>query len=352
MKNKTNIILSIILLLITLTFFTCLYMQSPPSKESKEKTFIIEEGTSLKTIASNLKKEGLIRNEKFFFKYMMLKNARKIYAGKYELNTNMKMSKIIKALKAGGKNIDEITITFKEGLNARQIAKLIEKETNNSYEDVLKQMTDRAYLNEIIKKYPFLKNINDQNIYYPLEGYLYPDTYNFSSKSASVKEMFSIMLSNFNNRIAKEEQNIKKSKYNLHQILTIASILELEANDKNSRKDIAGVFYNRLANNMPLGSDVTTYYGVKKEMNSNITQSEIDSINPYNTRLTTMAGKLPVGPICNPSISSINAALNPTKHEYLYFVADKNGKIYLTKNYQTHNKVIKDLKNKGLWLEW
>ena len=65
-----------------------------------------------------------------------------------------------------------------------------------------------------------------------------------------------------------------------------------------------------------------------------------------------MAGKLPIGPICNPSIVSIEAALKPTKHDYLYFVADKNGKVYLTKSYETHNKVIADLKNKGLWFEW
>ena len=103
---------------------------------------------------------------------------------------------------------------------------------------------------------------------------------------------------------------------------------------------------------MNLGSDVTSYYGVKKDMTSDITQSELDNVNPYNTRISSMAGKLPVGPICNPSLVSIEAAINPSKHSYLYFVADKNGKIYLTQNYETHNRIIEDLKNKGLWFEW
>lgn len=112
------------------------------------------------------------------------------------------------------------------------------------------------------------------------------------------------------------------------------------------------MFYNRLNSKMSLGSDVTTYYGAKKDMTSDLTQSELNAINGYNTRADKMEGKLPVGPICNPSLESIKATINPSSHDYLYFVADKNGKVYLTKDYETHNKVILDLKNKGLWYEW
>ena len=160
------------------------------------------------------------------------------------------------------------------------------------------------------------------------------------------------MISHTGKKLDKYQDQIKKSGYSVHQIMTMASIVELEGIDKNSRKDISGVFYNRLNNKMSLGSDVTSYYGVKKDMTSDIKQSELDSINGYNTRVSSMAGNLPVGPICNPSLVSIEAALKPSKHDYLYFVADKNGKVYLTKSYATHNKVIADLKNKGLWFEW
>ena len=353
MRNKKNIFLAILLSILIIIFIVVLYLLGPSSSKDKDVSFIVSEGESLREIAHNLKQEGLIKSEKFFLGYVVIKDSKHIYAAKYNLNTNMRLSEVVKELKTGGKNADEITITFKEGLNMRQVAKLIAKETSNSYEDVLATSSDVKYLDEVINKYSFLtKDIKNQNIYYPLEGYLYPDTYNFSSKSVSVKEIFNAMLDNFDKQIFKYQNNISKSGYNTHQIITMASIVELEGIDKDSRKDIAGVFYNRLNKKMSLGSDVTSYYGVKKEMTSDITQSELDNINPYNTRISSMAGKLPIGPICNPSIVSIEAALKPTKHDYLYFVADKNGKVYLTKSYETHNKVIADLKNKGLWFEW
>ena len=353
MKSKVNRILLVVLFFFVVILVTLLYLLSPVSSEDKDISFVVTEGESLSEIASNLRKEGLIKSKKFFLGYVVLKNSKQIYAARYDLNTNMKLSEIVSTLKDGGHNADEITITFKEGLNARQVAKLISEETDNNYEDVLNFFSDTAYLDELIKKYSFItKDIKNKNLYYPLEGYLFPDTYNFNSKSVSVKEIFNTMIENFDKHIKKYEKSIKNSGYSTNQIITMASIVELEGLDKNSRKDIAGVFYNRLKNGMSLGSDVTSYYGVRKDMTSDITQSELDDNNLYNTRLSTMAGKLPVGPICNPSLVSIEAALKPSKHDYLYFVADKNGKVYLTKSYETHNKVIADLKSKGLWFEW
>ena len=356
MKNKykkRNIFLVILLVFNVFLIMGLLYLLSPMSNDSKEVTFVVSEGESLRQIGKNLKKSGLIRDDKFFFGYAVIKKANGIYAAKYELNKNMSLGEIVSTLKKGGKNVDEITITFKEGFNMRDIAKTIEENTNNSYDSVLTLSNDETYINEQIKKYWFLTNdVKNKNIYYKLEGYLFPDTYNFYSKSVSVREIFDQMLAHTGKKLEKYKGSIEKNKYSIHQIMTMASILELEGLDKSSRKDIAGVFFNRLDNGMPLGSDVTTYYGLKKDMTSDLTQSEIDSLNGYNTRNSSMAGKLPVGSICNPSLESIKAALNPTKHEYLYFVADKNGKVYLTKNYETHNKVIADLKNKGLWFEW
>ena len=353
MNNKTNTVLAGFLCFLVLVLIVLLYLLSPISSEDEKVTFVVTEGESLTEIATNLREKGLIKSRKFFLGYLVLKNSREIYAAKYDLNKNMKLSQIVKTLKSGGTNASEITITFKEGLNMRQITDLITKETDNSYDDVMSLLNSDTYLNELINKYSFItKDIKNKSLYYPLEGYLFPDTYNFNSKSVSVKEIFNTMIDNFGKHIKKYESNIKKSGYSMHQIITMASIVELEGIDKTSRKDIAGVFYNRLKNGMTLGSDVTSYYGVKKDMTSDITQSELDDDNPYNTRLSTMAGKLPVGPICNPSIVSIEASLKPSKHDYLYFVADKNGKIYLTKSYETHNRVIEDLKNKGLWFEW
>ena len=350
--KKKNIILGIILTLNIILIVLLLYFLSPVNKNGKDVDFIIDSGSSMREIANNLEKEGLIKNDMFFYAYSVFHRKTNIYAAKYVLKDNMSVREITKVLREGGTNADEITITFKEGLNMRQIAKVIEKNTNNTYEDVITLSNDEEYINELIKKYWFITNdIKNKEIYYALEGYLYPDSYNFSSKNVTVKEIFDEMISNMDKNLAKYKKQFEKSDYSTHEILTSASMIELEVTAE-SRKDIAGLFYNRLDSNMSLGSDPTSYYGAKKSMNSELSQSSYDEYNAYNTRAIGMEGKLPVGPISNPSINAIEAALNPNEHEYYYFVTDKKGKVYLTEDYETHNKIINKLKAEGLWLEW
>ena len=101
---------------------------------------------------------------------------------------------------------------------------------------------------------------------------------------------------------------------------------------------------------MNLGSDVTTYYAFNQAMDKDLTSEMFNTYNPYNTRSSAMAGKLPVGPICNPSIESIMASINPTKSDYYYFVADKNGNVYYTKTSSEHSAKVKELKEKGDWI--
>lgn len=351
--KKRNIFLAVLLVINIIIIALMLYFFSPSSSSDTDVDFVVSSGESLTDIGTNLKKQGLIKNDKVFLGYVVLKNSRKIYAAKYKLNTNMSLREIVSSLKKGGRNAEEITITFKEGLNMRQIAKIIAKKTNNSYKDVLNKANDTTYIDKLIKKHWFItKEIKNQDIYYSLEGYLFPDTYNFSSKQVSVEEIFDEMIEHMDKNLSKYKKDIEKSSYSPHKLLTIASMVELEVSDKKSRKDVAGLFYNRLNSKMSLGSDATTYYGVKKEMTSDITQSELDAVNSYNTRASGMEGKLPAGPICNSSLNAVEAAIKPAKHEYYYFVTDKNGEVYLTKDYETHNKLIIDLKGKGLWLEW
>ena len=131
--------------------------------------------------------------------------------------------------------------------------------------------------------------------------------------------------------------------------MTLASIIELEAGNAD-RKDVAGVFYNRLDANWTLGSDVTTYYGSKiDDFSYSLTKNELnDCSNKYNTRCNKNAG-LPVGPISNPGKVSIEATINPNSHDYYYFVADCKGKTYLTKNSSEHANIINKLKNENNW---
>ena len=131
----------------------------------------------------------------------------------------------------------------------------------------------------------------------------------------------------------------------------MASIVELEGVNSADRVNVAGVFYNRLNSGMSLGSDVTTYYAVKKDFSTDLTVSELNSCNGYNTRGTCVKG-LPVGPICNAGLSSISAAIEPEENDYYYFVADKNKKTYFSKDGVEHAETVARLKSEGLWFTY
>ena len=152
------------------------------------------------------------------------------------------------------------------------------------------------------------------------------------------------------NKLNIYKKEIENSTYSVHELLTLASMIVLEATTESDRQGVASVFYNRLKSKMSLGSDVTTYYAAKVDMGErDLYKSELNDYNAYNTRHPNMAGKLPVGPICNPSLTSIKATLYPTISSNYYFVADKNKKVYFTKNSKEHNNVIAQLKKDGLW---
>ena len=160
------------------------------------------------------------------------------------------------------------------------------------------------------------------------------------------------MLDEMELKLAPYKEQLLASPNSVHQYLTMASIVEQEANDEESRKGVAQVFYNRLNATMSLGSDVTTYYGLKLDMSErDLTTKEIMAANAYNTRSTALIGKLPVGPIGTISLESLEAALygDSSKVGYYYFVADKNGKVYFTTSEKEHNAKIKELKEQGLW---
>lgn len=350
MKKVLIVVLILIVLLLSgaVTFYN-LGLKAV-SSSSSEVEFTVD-GGYYDTIPK-LKSAGLIRNELCFKLYVKIHKINNIQKGKYILNKNMSVKEIIEVFNKGNNyNPDSITITFKEGKHMRSIASTIEENTNNKAEDVFNLLNDKEYLNEVINTYWFIDDsILNPNIYYSLEGYLYPDTYEFKNKDVTVKEIFKTMLDQMGKKLEPFKSDIESSKYNVHQILTLASIVELEGAKSDDRKGVAGVFYNRLNSGMSLGSDVTTYYAAKVELSErDLYKAELDSVNPYNTRSSSMAGKLPVGPICNPGIESIEAALKPTKSDYYFFVADKNGKTYFTKTNSEHTKKVSELKQAGLW---
>lgn len=347
--RKIAIIFLIIGVLLLGTFGLYQYQVSPTDKSSNAKVeVVIKQGMSTSQIASLLKKKYLIRDEFFFKVYMKLNRRDSIKASTYYLSKNMSLDNIVSLLEKGASNTD-ISITFKEGKTIKDYAKLLSETTNISEDEFLTKMKDKTYLTSLIKSYWFLTDaILDSNIYYGLEGYLAPDTYNFKDKDVTVEEVIKTLLD-------QEEKNLSPykdtlSKMNVHEVLTLASISELEGLKDTDRKLIVGVFQNRLSKGMNLGSDVTTYYAFNQAMDKDLTSEMFNTYNPYNTRSSAMAGKLPVGPICNPSKESILASINPTKSDYYYFVADKNGNVYYTKTSSEHSAKVKELKEKGDWI--
>jgi len=356
MKNFRNMAIILLVVFTTVTLALGVYYKvnmTGTSNSDTKKIVNIEEGT-INDIAKTLKDNNLIKNVSIFKVYIKLTNKTSLKAGTYELSENMGVEKIVKILEKGTKyNPNEISITFKEGINIRKIATLISENTNNSYDDVIKKASDETFINTLIDKYWFLTDdIKNKNIYYSLEGYLFPDTYRFNNREVTTEEIFTKMLDEMDKKLSKYKDEINKSDLSVHEIITLASVVELEGAKATDRKGVAGVFYNRLASSAypTLGSDATTYYASKiDDWSYSLTYKELnDCKNKYNTRCSSNTG-LPIGPICNPGIESIEATINPDKHEYYYFVADCNGKVYLTKNSTEHNNIINKLKKEDNW---
>ena len=332
------------------TFIYYQYSVSPIDKSSNANIeVVIPDGMSTSNIAITLKDKGLIRSELFFKIYLKLNNIGSLKASTYLLTKSMSLSEIVNTLVEGSVNKDVVRLTFKEGETISDYANLIASNTNITSEEFINATRDETLLNSLINDYWFLTDsILNEEIYYPLEGYLFPDTYEFSKNNLTSETIIRTLLDEEEEKLALYKEKLENS--DIHSIITLASIAELEGVKDEDRKMIIGVFNNRLEQGMNLGSDVTTYYAFNEEMDSDLTSEMFNTYNPYNTRSSEMAGRLPVGPICNPSISSIDAAINPTASDYLYFVADKNRNVYFTRNASEHEEKVQELKENGDWI--
>lgn len=326
------------------------------SADSENTEFIrveIKEGMGIAEIARLLEENKIIKNADVMKIYAKINNIGPLQAGKYDLNNQEEMAMVLEHIVKGEVVSDEIKITFIEGKNMRWIAKEIAENTINTEEDVFSLLEDEEYIDSLIEKYWFLTDeIKDKQIYYPLEGYLLPDTYVFENKEVSVKTIFNVML-NYMDKFLTDYKDEIPNNLTVHQMLTMASMAELEGKSEEDRSEIIGVFFNRIYDRMSLGSDVTTYYAFKVDMGDrDLTVKELNTENPYNTRGPNMNGKIPIGPICNPSKSAIRATINYKETDAYYFVADKAGKVYFTKNNDEHLKMIQTLKSEGLWFTY
>ena len=326
MKKCRKVILIICLVLLCLVITAILLYRSllsPVSRDATEKEIVIASGLSSAGIGSVLKENNLIKNDKFFVLYLKLNKINDLKAGRYKLRENMSLKEIVAVIREGNIiNDEEITITFKEGINFRELAKVIEDNTNNTVDDVLNTMKDTGYLNSLIEDYWFITDeILDSKIYYPLEGYLFPDTYNFASRDVTVPEIFKKLLDQMGIVLEPYKDYVTRDNKSIHDILTLASIAEEEVSLDKDRSNVVSVFLNRIDKNMNLGSDITARYGIKLDDKRPLTVSEYNDNNPYNTRVQSFLG-LPAGPIAMVSKTSIEAAMKPAQTNYLYFISN------------------------------
>ena len=364
-----NIIVFLILILSLAGFFGYRYVSDAVgAKDVKSTKFIsveIPENSGNSYIGQLLESAGVIKSGKVFNYYTKFKNISNLKSGYYNLQPSMTMDEIIEALQKKGSDKPQEpslgTVLVKEGYTIEQIAKAVEvnssakkgkhSSTGLKAKDFLKLMKDDVFLTKMKAKYPaLLANLpKDTDAKYVLEGYLFPATYNIHDDT-TVESLAEEMLSTMDTYLSPYYATISSSDHNVNEILTLASLVEKEGATDDDRKNIASVFYNRLDSDIALQSNIAVLYALGK-LGQETTLKEdatidtnIDSL--YNDYVHK--GLMP-GPVDSPSLSAIEAVINPSSTKYMYFVADvSTGNVYFAESYEEHQHNVETYINSKL----
>ena len=364
-----NIIVLLILILSLAGFFGYRYVSDAVgAKDVKSTKFIsveIPENSGNSYIGQLLESAGVIKSGKVFNYYTKFKNISNLKSGYYNLQPSMTMDEIIEALQKKGSDKPQEpslgTVLVKEGYTIEQIAKAVEvnssakkgkhSSTGLKAKDFLKLMKDDVFLTKMKAKYPaLLANLpKDTDAKYVLEGYLFPATYNIHDDT-TVESLAEEMLSTMDTYLSPYYATISSSDHNVNEILTLASLVEKEGATDDDRKNIASVFYNRLNSDIALQSNIAVLYALGK-LGQETTLKEdatidtnIDSL--YNDYVHK--GLMP-GPVDSPSLSAIEAVINPSSTKYMYFVADvSTSNVYFAESYEEHQHNVETYINSKL----
>ena len=316
MKKKLRFLFFVILILIAVFFvypFTMDIIDKPMSDTDASVTVNINDGTSTLGIGKILKKDGLIRNQyAFLLKVKTSKFNGKLGSGSYTLSPSMKMTEIMSKLSEPKPVLETVTVTFPEGYSIEQMAEELEKNSVVSKVDFLKAVGEEY-------DFEFLRNIPNGDYNYRLQGFLFPSTYEFY-KNSRPREVVEKMLTAFNDVYSSMSGNYD----NIFENIIIASLIEKEAKLESERPIVSGVIANRTKKGMAYQIDASVLYAATNGLFDNddsvfIAKNIKNLDSPYNTY---MYSGLPAGPICNPGITSIKAALSPLEHNYLYYHTD------------------------------
>lgn len=292
----------------------------PVGGSGQPQHFIVQSGESISSIAGRLEKDQLIKSAWAFKAYLKITGKIIIQPGTYDLSPVQSLPRIANLIASG--NTANVTLTIPEGYTLAQIAEQVGQKNIASADEFLKIVNDFPADYDFLQLRPAGKK--------SLEGFLFPDTYRLikGDPVLAVRQM----LDNFG---SKYRSDIKPNlgERNLYEVLTIASMIEREAQKDEDRYLISGVIYNRLNAGVRLDIDATVRY-VINNWKDPLTQKDLGVDSPYNTRRYV---GLPPGPICNPGLASIKAAINPAVHKYYYYLTDAEGITHYAKTLAEHN---------------
>ena len=346
-------------------YFGYQYVQSslqPVDASSKQYVTVqIPEGANVQTIGSTLEKSGLIKHGVIFAFYAKYKNYSDLKSGYYNLQKSMSTEDIIHELQKGGTAEAQepalANLTIPEGYTIDQMAQAVGQLQGDFKEPLtaeafLAKVQDDNFISQEVAKYPSLLEslpTKESGVRYRLEGFLFPATYSIK-ESTTIESLIDEMLAAMDKTLAPHYSTIKSKNLTVNELLTIASLVEKEGAKTEDRKLIAGVFYNRLNLGMPLQSNIAILYAQGKlgQKISLADDAGIDTTinSPYN--VYTKAGLMP-GPVDSPSLDAIEASINQTKSDNLYFVANvTDGKVYYAATQEEHDRNVAEHVNSKL----
>ncbi|MFY0782291.1 endolytic transglycosylase MltG [Peribacillus simplex] len=303
-------------------------------------------GSSVNGISTLLEEQGIIKDARVFKYYIKFRNESGFQAGEYKLSPSMPIEDIVTSIKTG-KLMKEaaLKITIPEGKQLIQIADIIAVKTGEDPKKVFKVLNDKKFVKSMQERFPELltSEIENEKVLYPLEGYLFPATYDFYEEKPTMESIVIEMLKKTEETLQAYETQMDKNDYSVHEMLTFASLVEEEATAQVDRGKIASVFYNRIEEDMPLQTDPTVLYA-KGSHKSRVYYKDLEVKSPYNTYKNK---GLPPGPIANAGTTSIDAVLKPEKTDFLYFLATPEGEVLYSKTLDDHNnKKAEHISNK------
>ena len=318
-----KLLLSLIVIAFASSVLVFFYFYSKINSEyrGEAKYFTVNIGEGFSSVNYRLKRDGLISDARTFHYYTKFKGELgNIKAGTYKITDGTSMGEILAVLTSGKGELTKVTIP--EGKNLYEIGKILESKKITTYSEFVAACRNPKFINALGISAP------------SVEGYLFPETYNFAPNSPA-----DLVVQTFLTQFKNATKNIDLTTTDLtpHEVVILASIVEKETGAKWERPTIAGVYLNRLKKNMRLQADPTTIYGIWETYNGNLKRKHLLQKTDYNTY--KMSG-LPLGPIANPSLAAIKAVLDPKEHNYLYFVSKNDGTHVFTPTYKEHQKAV------------